>query len=579
VWGIWALFFLIFLAALGPWGSRIPSIDEWHWVPVLTGQQPLTWQGLWARWAEHRIVLARFTLWVLDRVLGYNLWAGAVVNICTMAGIAWFLIRSSQQVRGSISYSDAFLAIVLVRFFPLFTCGWVIHNTQWTALAAAFLFIINSHRLPFGLGTTLLAGILLFIYPLTGAMGLAMVPALALWLAGSVIYAWRAGKREGKRLWATMLIGICLALAALSWVPFYFRGLSVGQGLAPALGNRFGTTLAGALAFLATGLGPAAGDLWPYSGAMVAGLLIAGLGVGLTVWIRKPEERFRLAGLFLFMCAVSSLAVGTAWGRGSLGVRACLAHRYGSMSVIAWCGLYLLAGVDPRLPAGRWLQFGLLAVACALLPFNTENAVRTIRRVRSAEAALENDVRAGMPPRILMERYQWLLLPNWNGVINPWNRYFVTIGMQALRKANFGAFAHLRDEPASYSLAIPSQPATLHDMRWRKDTGQVTGAAPWAEFSWQSRHHVYAIMAVMSAERADQDARVANLRISWRTSADPKEHNEWITLQPGAGQKKAMWINDMIDSFRIEPGPEIKELGVSQIELMIRPQEQQPVGR
>lgn len=437
VWGTWAALSLSFLACLWPFGARLPSIDEWHWVPVLTGQESLTWSGLWAPWAEHRLVLPRLTLWALDRALGYNLWAGAVLNIGTMAALAFALMRAAARDRGRISYSDAFLAIVLLRFFPMLTDGWIIHNVEWTAIAGVLLLIADASRGPLSLSRALLAGGLLLAYPLTGVMGLVMVPALAAWLALSALSARRV---PGRR--AAAMTGLFLAAAPLGWLPVYLRGKLQGPAGAPGPFQLF----AGALASLMTGLGSAAIDLWPISGIVCAALLLAGIGVFAVAWVRQPAERFRCGGLFLFLAAVGSLALAIAWGRAGLGVSACLARRYGSMTVIAWCGLYLLAGADKDLRAGRWLQGLLFAVALGLLPFNTVEAVRTVNRARGAEDALIQDVRAGVPIDVLIDRYGRTLLPNWNGVVNPWNRYFVRMGMVALRRANFGAFSQLRDQ-------------------------------------------------------------------------------------------------------------------------------------
>jgi hypothetical protein len=560
----------------------MPSIDEWHWIPVLTGQERLTWQGLWARWAEHRLVLARLSLWLLDRALGYNLWSGAVVNIAIFGALAFFLIRAARRDRGSTSFSDAFFAIILLRFFPLLTNNWVIHNTEWTLIAGTLLLIIHSHPQPLPLGTALVVGFLLLIFPLAGAMGLTMVPALAIWLALSGVFWWRAGRHKANggvpaqslgRTRITAVVILSLALAATLWLPFYFRGLTTGQSLGPPQAGPLATMLAGALAYMTTGLGPAAGESWPVSGIVCGGLLAAGLMVLAQIWMKKPEERFRLAGLFFFLAAVGSLALGTAWGRGGLGVGACLARRYGSMSVIAWCALYLLAGVDPTLRAGRWLQYGLFLVACCLFPFNMENGFRTAQRVRAAQEAVETDIRAGVPATMVIERHSPLLVPNWNGVINPWNQYFVLHGMQALRQANFGAFAQLRDDPAYAVSPVVPELREAHDMSWEGGVARVTGPDPFLAFVCPARTKVYAIVLNISGRYENGDAGPVHVSVSWQAAgAAPNEGSEAITLEPGMEQKNVIWVDGFVNGFQIRLEGRPALLRIAQIQLVVSPQ-------
>lgn len=471
VWGVWAALLLAYFGSLIPFHARLPSIDEWHWVPVLTGQQPLTWEALWGPWAEHRVVLPRLTLLALDWALGYNLWAGAVVNIGTMGLLAFALIRAAARDRGHVAYTDACLAILLLRFFPMFTDGWIIHNVEWTAIAGGLLLIVDGAREPLSLGRALLAGGLLLLYPLTGVMGLAMVPALSAWLAWAALKGRFQnpltpgpsppirGKGEPglttapktprhSDRWAAVT-GLALAAAPAMWLPVYLSGHLKGPGGVPGPLQ----LLAGATASLITGLGSAAIDLWPISGVVGAGLLLAGVGIVAAAWYRRPGDRIRLAGLVLFLAAVGSLALAIAWGRASLGVSACLARRYGSMTVIIWCCLYLAAGADPSLRAGRWLQALLFAVALGLLPVNTMEAVQTVRRARGAEDALIREVQAGASVDELIDKYQATLLPNWNGAVNPWNVYFVRAGMVALKRAQFGAFSQLREDPRPLDLS------------------------------------------------------------------------------------------------------------------------------
>ena len=49
VWGVWALMVLGGLLYVFRYASQIPYMDDWDWVPAVTGEQPVTVAWLWNR--------------------------------------------------------------------------------------------------------------------------------------------------------------------------------------------------------------------------------------------------------------------------------------------------------------------------------------------------------------------------------------------------------------------------------------------------------------------------------------------------------------------------------------------------
>src|SRR5262249_42204581 len=131
---------------------------------------------------------------------------------------------------------------------------------------------------------------------LCGPSGLALVPALALWLGCSgAVYWWM---RDPKSKWTTLVI-VGVASIAFLIVPLYFLGYhrpahhSRNPGLWP--------TLTMGMKLLSQVFHPEAEPFWPYSGEAVLGLLLISTAVLVVVWLRRPRERLRALALFLFL--------------------------------------------------------------------------------------------------------------------------------------------------------------------------------------------------------------------------------------------------------------------------------------
>src|SRR5262249_1966733 len=132
--------------------------------------------------------------------------------------------------------------------------------------------------------------------------------ALALWLAYAGLGAWRAGGARAAAVVAWVSGGAALALVVV-YVVSYEK--VAGRDAPPSPG----AVVEAAARFLALAGGPARASAPPLPGMV---LLVASLLAGaylLRTAARRPPERQRALGLFCFLGALGSLALGFGWGR------------------------------------------------------------------------------------------------------------------------------------------------------------------------------------------------------------------------------------------------------------------------
>ena len=96
-------------------GCNFPRGDEWAYVSYMTGEQPVTAELLWAQHNEHRIPLPKAIHLVLSRLTNCDYRAGMVLNVITLAALAFAMIRVARRLRGSLSYADAFFPLALLQ--------------------------------------------------------------------------------------------------------------------------------------------------------------------------------------------------------------------------------------------------------------------------------------------------------------------------------------------------------------------------------------------------------------------------------------------------------------------------------
>jgi hypothetical protein len=436
------------LAYVWNYGSNVPGWDEWTLVPVLVGEQPLTLSWLWELLPhnEHRYPLTRLSLWAFARLSGCDFRFGMYVNALTMGAMALAMILVARRLRGRLSYADAFFPLVLlhVGHEQVLLQALAINFTSTTLLACAvLLLLVQSRRVP-ALSPAMAAGTCLLLLPMVGAAGVALVPALTLWLAWCGFLWWRAPEPYARR--NALCLGGLAALAVLVLVSYVLTMERTGD--MPALSSDPASVLLGGAQFLTVGLGTAAQPLWPYTGFVVLGVLLLGAAVAVAAGRAQPRERFRALGLLLFLAAMGTLALAIGWGRSELDTGACFEPRYAMLSLPALCAVYFIGVLYHPASGGRLLQMSLLLLACMFFPGNMEEGVGFGSDTLETRTAFATDLMAGVPATTLAQRYAGKLNPSWSGEVHPEEVEAVVAGMRSLHRARVGVFQHLRDDAA-----------------------------------------------------------------------------------------------------------------------------------
>ncbi|HEV3119729.1 MAG TPA: hypothetical protein VGY58_21905 [Gemmataceae bacterium] len=402
VWGIWAGLVVAALLFVRHFGINLPQWDDYgELVPVLVGEKHITLKYLWSQHNEHRIVIPRLLQWGLTRLGGGNFVGGMFFDVLACALLAAGLMCLARSRRGELIYADAFFPVLLLHwghwgsFLQSDTTG----NVLSTVLACMILGIMVQQPKALPLGRAGLVGLSLLLLPLCGANGLVIVPLLAAWLAYAGIRRWRLPAPHARRNGAAMM---ALAAAAFAEVVLYFVNFSHG----PAHSERFSATLGAAGEFLANGLGYATLMVWPSSGFLVLGALLSSVAVLATTWYRRPEQRFRAAGLLAFIATMLVLALALGWGRAALGGG--FAPRYVILACPVFCALYFVWELyGPRRIRGL-LPMCLFVIVALLTPWNYQHGLGHAQQVGALARAFRKDLRHGVPPAELARRHPFL---------------------------------------------------------------------------------------------------------------------------------------------------------------------------
>jgi hypothetical protein len=181
VWGIWGAMVISGLFLVYAYGRNVPSWDDWDLVPTMTGHQPVTLRWLWSQHNEHRVPVARLIDLALLRCTN-DFRACMYFNVAVMGLMSAALLMIACRLRGHASYCDAFFPILLLNPAQAlnFIWGWQVEFFASTLWAGAALLLIVTNPI---LSVRALLGMLVVILLLagSGAHGLALVPAIALW--------------------------------------------------------------------------------------------------------------------------------------------------------------------------------------------------------------------------------------------------------------------------------------------------------------------------------------------------------------------------------------------------------------
>lgn len=364
VWIVWASMLAALTYFVARWSANAPNADDEAFACVLRGDEPVSAVWLWQTHNEHRLPLPKLIMLGLFRTSGGAWRSGMYYGVGVLGLAAAALIVAARRLRGWTAFADAFFPLVLLHWGNADTLLWGFGCTGFltsTALSGLLLALVAwSPRPSAAAGLTI--GVLLAALAFCGGTGLALVPALALWLAAF-------GLGDARRR-AAALVGVVLAAAACAVMVAAYRPPADQRfaGLA-ATARTTVECLAGAWGAIIV---PVHWTFW--AGTVLALILLAvgALGHGLA---RAPGEEWRAAGLLAWLAAIGCLAAAVGLGRAEFGPYVGLVPRYATLMAPLPCAAFLAVAAYQRGRVGHWLQVALLLLAGFMVWVNAERGL------------------------------------------------------------------------------------------------------------------------------------------------------------------------------------------------------------
>jgi hypothetical protein len=547
------LIWVLALAAAGVkgyCGLKTPSTDDWE--IVKTVGQPLPWTWLWEQHGEsgnHRIPLPKLILRSVYEASGYDCRWGIWLNVALLAAAALALTWTARRLRGRTIYADAVFPLVVLHWVsaPLWW-GFHLQFTSSTVLACVILAVMVRYGSRLTTGAAWLAGLCVLALPLCGANGLALVPALAVWLAVAGLAAWYAASPRGKK---RALLLFAFALAGPLLIALYYSGYE-NQGDRLAV-NSVSATAKVMASFFSVDLALLSDDYYlsqlktyvpylPYGRNLEVVLLLVSLALLLYIWRKRPE-RSRAFALLMFFGAFFCLALGLAVARGGNWSD----FHYRLLAAPVLFGIYFVwedAG-------GRWVprvvQYGILLAALVALPLTIWENLSVVMTQWHRQLAFDRDVLAGVPASALADQYSDLCLYADQGDNSLYAGYLVK-----LHDAGKGMYRYLKKDPAYLEVPIP-----LNEGRDAADPLLVN-------YALERPGRVYAIRLKYSfGQPIAYTSTAFRVKITWEghgPGAVPGEGRgkdmEWEGYVDGPGKNFTVWINE--DASKVTLTQELK---------------------
>jgi hypothetical protein len=437
VWLVWAATLASILVAIARDGRNIPFEEDWLMVAPMLGQEPDLPRWLWSQNSEHRLPLPRLVNLVLLRASG-DFRSTMVFNVLSLALVAAAMIVAARSLRGGLTHpADAFFPLLLLHLgnWDNLVWGWQIQFVLPTVLACVLLLVVITDPRQQSRGVSIAGALALICLPISGANGLVLTPALAVWFGYTAWARWRQG--ESDRLRGSWLPGGAALVATLLCI-IYFVGYESSPWNEPSPGLRAALETTGK--FVALALGPVAASSWLLFGGLVSFILLGCLIALFAARQSWSDQQIRLAGLLAFFASFAVLALAVGWGRaGRAAATGRMPTRYVLLAAPALCAAYftlLLFGKDRMRRTG---PAALALLTAVLFPFNTHVGLQRRQWFGTGMVAFERDLAAGALPTVLARRHHGFLLH--------WDEPLMISSMRMLRDSGIGPFIQLPQEP------------------------------------------------------------------------------------------------------------------------------------
>ena len=390
-WSVWAVMTVMLLLYVRQYSRNIPYWDDFEMVPVVTGTQPVSLRWAWSQHNEHRPVISRLILAGLSRFISNDFRAPRYANVALLSSMAATMLWLARRLRGSARLTDIVLplSILNVAQAESLMIGFAMNLILTSGLAIALIVAAGLTRPSNGRGTTVVFGLVLILLPLSGGSGLAMLPPLALWLAGYIACGWWSGAKPDTttRLIGGGMLAACMVLCVLFlWdynrPPYY--------PLPPSASAAASSTLL----YLSLAVYPHLTSYWRTASAIVVVVLAATYLPLVVASVRSPGDRPRALALVAIILSMLCVACAVGVSRAGLGPGAILASRYVTITIPLLCVMYIAWLAYGRGRTRSVAQVMFLTMIALTLPdsrrFSREYGWKALVAQRHVERALVN---------------------------------------------------------------------------------------------------------------------------------------------------------------------------------------------
>jgi hypothetical protein len=561
------------LAALGfiwVFGNNVPYLDDWLLVDVYVNDGVPTPAWMWSVWKEHRTPFSKLALWCLWKLSNGDVRSGMVVNVVALGLLSFLLTAAVRQLRGRMSYTDAFFPLALLHWGHAENFLWFI---QFMWVGAAFFFgiiliLLVDGRWLMRRWPAVGLGVCLMLLPLQDTAAVAYTPTLALGVVCIGVLRWRSGT-GALRGHSKLIIGcsvVAIILTGLFLYNFHVRrhvGLSQNDLRNPTIGE----LLPAAIQFASLSLGLIGARIWPLSGVIVSFAIAASIGVLVMDWFGAKHDRLRVVGLSSALGGTLSLALGLGWARARMGTSG-FEGRYIVLAVPMLCCIYCIWATPGKARLGGFVQMCLFTLMCATSTYHMSEGIALGKARREATEALNEDIAKGLPLTALVGRHTryWCLLND-----EDWFRD----SLVGLRKVKIGRFGEIRADPPMRETVISNVPSSSQKIIWNDNVGKVIAKDARVDFDLSEPRHVYGVRLQFELDSEDG---TGYLDLYWKKKGDeeftrntPALTYPWQTKNPPKGKTYTVWIDDFIDGFRIQIATNPATLRFYRVVLLEKP--------
>jgi hypothetical protein len=589
VWGLFGAMLIVMMSFIWRYGSNVPSWDGWDMVPTLTGNQPITLEWLWSLHNEHRVPLPRLTALLLYAITGINFKIGMAFGVFLIAVLTYSLILAASRMRGYTSWTDAFFPLILLNIGHATNYLWAWQIQYFLSVLFVGILLAVMAQSPTRISeknTISIVGFGAVVMVLCGGNGLLIVPPLLVWMAFVLFTPGVAPTLlKGQRIWLTGL-----ALVAASLTALYFIGY---EGVPyHAVGKSHLATIRTITQLFTIGLGPGLYLVWPFSGLAALLGLFAGFWL-LAKNISDHVERFRATGLMALLAGLCLLCVAIGHGRKSLsfnsgqfGTDFVFEIRYYLLIVPVWCVIYLIFSIYSKGRLNIFFRAIFCLITLLLLWPNTQIGWGYGKYLREKLGSFEEDMREGLPAHELIVHHGGFLHVNQD---------ILTDYLPMLREASVGSFAALKLDPIFEEIQIPNHIWTAERVVFQADTAFTKDHHGYIGFVLPEPRHVHGVTIKFTnislknaapfrmffwsrgkmGQNIDRNGKKEGYnRIIYQPTGDRMNWDKatWLK-QRETVSTSTVWMNDMVQEFRIYPDLEPCGFQLIEVKLLVSPKE------